>query len=106
MTKLLVGTAIVEIGPDHHQPRALVSPAGRSVSSQTLRFVTQHLAKHRRTLRTRWRVLSSTSWPLMVEAHLRKGETYQNLALGFGVGTTTAYRCLRRPRRPSTDPGS
>jgi hypothetical protein len=28
-------------------------------------------------------------------AHLRKGETYQDLAGGFGVGTTTAYRYLR-----------
>ena len=31
----------------------------------------------------------------MLLAHLRKGETYQDLAVGFGVGTTTAYRYLR-----------
>ena len=31
----------------------------------------------------------------MVLAHLRKGETYRDLAIGFGVGTTTAYRYLR-----------
>jgi hypothetical protein len=31
----------------------------------------------------------------MVLAHLRKGETYRDLAVGFGVGTTTAYRYLR-----------
>ena len=31
----------------------------------------------------------------MLLAQLRKGETYQYLAVGFGVGTTTAYRYLR-----------
>jgi hypothetical protein len=31
----------------------------------------------------------------MLLAHLRKGETYRDLAVGFGVGTTTAYRYLR-----------
>jgi hypothetical protein len=28
-------------------------------------------------------------------AHLRKGETYADLAVGFGIGTTTVYRYLR-----------
>jgi hypothetical protein len=31
----------------------------------------------------------------MVLAHLRRGETYRDLAVGFEVGVTTAYRCLR-----------
>jgi hypothetical protein len=66
-----------------------------SVSTQTLRFVTEQLRQHRRTLRSRWRVLSSHQQAMMVMAHLRKGETYQDLAVGFGVGTTTAYRYLR-----------
>jgi hypothetical protein len=66
-----------------------------SVSTQTLRFVTSELRKHRATLGTRWRVLSSHQQALMLLAHLRKGETYQDLAVGFGVGTTTAYRYLR-----------
>lgn len=73
----------------------LVYPAGMSVSTQTLTFVTQQLRKHRATLRTRWRVLSSHQQALMLLAHLRKGETYQDLAVGFGIGTTTAYRYLR-----------
>jgi hypothetical protein len=51
----------------------LVYPAGMSVSTQTLRFVAEQLRKHRRTLRTRWRVLSSHQQALMVLAHLRKG---------------------------------
>ena len=28
-------------------------------------------------------------------AHLRKGETYADLACGFGIGTSTVYRYLR-----------
>ena len=31
----------------------------------------------------------------MLLAHLRKGETYRDLAVGFEVGVTTAYRYLR-----------
>jgi hypothetical protein len=74
----------------------LVCPTGMSVSTPTLRFVTEHLRKHRATLRTRWRVLSSHQQTLMLLAHLRKGETYQDLAVGLGIGTTTAYRYLRQ----------
>jgi hypothetical protein len=66
-----------------------------TVSTRALRFVSDALRTHRRNTRTRWRVLSSGRQPLMVLAHLRKGETYRDLALGFGVGTTTAYRYLR-----------
>ena len=28
-------------------------------------------------------------------AHLRKGETYTDLAVGFGIGTTTVFRYIR-----------
>jgi hypothetical protein len=66
-----------------------------SVSTQTLTFVTTTLRAHRRKLGTRWRILSSGHQALMVLAHLRKGETYRDLAIGFGVGVTTAYRYLR-----------
>jgi Helix-turn-helix of DDE superfamily endonuclease len=73
----------------------LVYPVGLSVSTRSLRFVTDALRAHRRAGRTRWRLLSSHRQALMVLAHLRKGETYRDLAVGFGVGTTTAYRYLR-----------
>ena len=29
------------------------------------------------------------------EPHLRKGETYTDLAAGFEIGTTTVFRCIR-----------
>lgn len=73
----------------------LVYPSGLNVSTQTLTFVTQKLRAHRKANGTRWRVLYSHRQTLMLLAYLRKGETYRDLAVGFGVGTTTAYRYLR-----------
>jgi hypothetical protein len=66
-----------------------------TVSTQSLTFVTSTLREHRRQLGTRWRLLSSGRQALMVLAHLRKGETYRDLAVGFGVGVMTACRYLR-----------
>ena len=77
----------------------LVYPSAMTVSTQTLTFVATTLREHRKTLGTRWRLLSSGQQALMVLAHLRKGETYRDLAVGFKVGTTTAYRYLREALR-------
>lgn len=73
----------------------LVYPAGMTVSTRALRFVSDALRAHRRATGTRWRILPAHRQALMVLAHLRKGETYRDLAAGFRVGTTTAYRYLR-----------
>ncbi|GAB3286101.1 hypothetical protein GCM10027456_81930 [Kineosporia babensis] len=73
----------------------LVYRSGMKVSTRSLRFVTNALRTHRRQLKTRWRVLSSHQQALMLLAYLKKGETYRDLAAGFGVGATTAYRYLR-----------
>jgi hypothetical protein len=43
----------------------------------------------------RWRKLSPGRQALLVLAHLRKGETYADLACGFTIGTSTAYRNIR-----------
>ena len=66
------------------------------VPTQTLTFVTNAMRRHHQTQRTRWRILSSHQQALMVLAHLRKGETYRDLAMGFGIETTTAYQYLRQ----------
>src|SRR5689334_14190008 len=47
------------------------------------------------TSKTRWRRLQPGRQALLVVAHLRKGETYADLAIGFDVGTTTVYWYLR-----------
>ncbi|MFJ8274309.1 transposase family protein [Streptomyces sp. NPDC094154] len=70
----------------------LVYPSGVDVSSSALRFLTQQLRRHRRTIGSRWRRLSADRQALLTLAHLRVGHTYAQLAAGFGVGTTTAYR--------------
>jgi hypothetical protein len=70
----------------------LVYPSGADVSSSALRFLTQQLRRHRRVIGSRWRRLSASRQALLTLAHLRVGNTYAQLAAGFGVGTTTAYR--------------
>jgi hypothetical protein len=64
------------------------------LSSSALRFLTAHLREHRRALGTRWRRLSAGRQALLALAHLRNGHPYAQLAAGFGVGTTTAYRYI------------
>ncbi|WP_236061151.1 transposase family protein [Actinacidiphila acididurans] len=52
------------------------------------------LAARRRERGTRWRRLSTDRQALLVLAHVRWGHTYAQLAAGFGVGITTAYRYI------------
>lgn len=70
----------------------LVYPSGLDLSSSALRFLTTRLREHRRLLGTRWRRLSAGRQALLALAHLRNGHPYAQLAAGFGIGTTTAYR--------------
>lgn len=70
----------------------LVYPSGVDVSSSTLRFLAEHLRGHRHAINSRWRSLSAGRQALLALVHLRRGHTYSQLAAGFGVGTTTAYR--------------
>jgi hypothetical protein len=70
----------------------LVYPSGIDLSSQTLRFLSGLLTARRRERGTRWRRLTADRQALLVLAYLRCGHTYAQLAAGFGIGTTTAYR--------------
>ncbi|MEV6123612.1 IS5 family transposase [Streptomyces sp. NPDC052077] len=70
----------------------LVYPSGVDVSSSTLRFLAERLRRRRRAISCRWRRLDAGRQALLALAHLRMGHTYAQLAAGFGVGTTTAYR--------------
>ena len=47
---------------------------------------------HRKSIGSRWRRLNPGQQALLVLAYLRKGETFAELAAGFGIGTTTAWR--------------
>jgi hypothetical protein len=65
------------------------------VSNHALNRLTTALRRSRNQLGTRWRRLTVGRQALLVIAHLRKGETYTDLAAGFGIGTTTAFRYIR-----------
>jgi hypothetical protein len=69
-------------------------PAGLSVSNHALTTLATALRRSRKQLGTRWRRLTVGRQALLVLAHLRKGETYTDLAAGFGIGTTTAFRYI------------
>ena len=67
-------------------------PAGITVSSRALITLTDALRQRRTQRGTRWRRLAVGQQALLVLAHLRKGETYTDLAIGFGIGTITVFR--------------
>ena len=69
----------------------LVYPSGVDVSSSALRFLADQLRRHRRAINSPWRQLPAGRQALLTLAHLRVGQTYAQLATGFGAGTTTAY---------------
>ncbi|MGW2641886.1 IS5 family transposase [Streptomyces sp. NPDC001348] len=72
----------------------LVYPSGLDLSSSHLRFLTARLRERRRAIGSRWRRLSADRQALLTLAHLRNGHPYAQLAAGFGIGTTTAYRYI------------
>lgn len=69
-------------------------PAGFTMSNHALITLSDALRRRRRDVGTRWRRLSAGRQALLVVAHLRKGETYTDLAVGFDIGTTTAFRYI------------
>ena len=73
----------------------LSHPSGMTVSNRALIMLADLLRAHRTKLRTRWRRLDAGQQALLTMAHLRKGETYADLACGFRIGTSTVYRYLR-----------
>jgi hypothetical protein len=70
-------------------------PAGMTMSNRTLIMLSDALRQQRTQRGTRWRRLPAGEQALLVVAHLRKGETYTDLAVGFGIGTTTVFRYIR-----------
>src|SRR5204862_1448777 len=70
----------------------LFCPAALPLSSQTLHYTAGIIRRHRRQIGSPWRKLSPGRQALLVLAYLRKGETFAELAAGFGIGTATAWR--------------
>jgi DDE superfamily endonuclease len=70
----------------------LLYRAALPLSSRTLTFVSGIIRRHRISIGSCWRKLNPGQQALLVLAYLRKGETFAELAAGFAVGTTTAWR--------------
>jgi len=66
--------------------------AALPLSSKTLNFTARVVRRHLRAIGSRWRRLGPGQQALLVLAYLRKGETFDELAAGFGIGRTTAWR--------------
>jgi len=66
--------------------------AALPLSRKTLNYVAGIVRRHRKSIGSRWRKLSPGQEALLVLACLRKGETLAELAAGFEVGRTTAWR--------------
>jgi hypothetical protein len=66
--------------------------AALPLSSQTLSYTAGVIRRHRKSIGSPWRKLSSGRQALLVLAYLRKGETFAELAAGFSIGTATAWR--------------
>lgn len=72
-------------------------PSGMSVSNRALNMLAEALRHERRTRQTRWRRLEAGQQALLVLAYLRKGDTYADLATGFGIGATTVSAISVKP---------
>ena len=66
--------------------------AALPLSCKTLNYAAGIIRRHRASIGSLWRKLTPGQQALLVLAYLRKGETFAELAAGFGVGTATAWR--------------
>ena len=64
--------------------------AALPLSSRTLTFVAGVIHRHRASTGSSWRKLNPGKQALLVLVYLRKGETFDEIAAGFEVGTATA----------------
>lgn len=62
------------------------------LSRSSLEYVTGLVRRHRRSIASKGRALPAGTQALMTLVYLKKGETFAQLAAGFEVGTTTAWR--------------
>jgi hypothetical protein len=66
--------------------------AALPLSRKTLNYTAGIIRRHRASIGSPWRALNPGKQALLVLACLRKGETFAEIAAGFGVGVATAWR--------------
>jgi hypothetical protein len=69
-------------------------PAALPLSSRTLNYAAGVIRRRRRKIGSALRKLNPGRQAILVLADLRKGETFAELAAGFGVGTATASAAI------------
>jgi dienelactone hydrolase len=70
-------------------------PSAISLSTRSLNHLADLVRDRRNTLRSGWRRLDAGQQALLALAHLRNGDAPAQLAAGFTVGATTAWRYVR-----------
>jgi hypothetical protein len=75
-----------------HRAPGPLDRAALPLSSRTLTFTAGIIRRHRRASGSAWRKLNPGQQALLALVYLRKGETFAEVAAGFGVGTATAWR--------------
>jgi hypothetical protein len=76
----------------HRGASVLFYPAALPLSAQTLTYAAGVIRRHRKKIGSCWRKLNPWRQALLALAYLRKGDTFAELAAGFGIGTATAWR--------------
>ena len=66
--------------------------AALPLSRKTLNYAAGIIRRHLKAIGSRWRKLNPGQEALLVLAYLSKGDTFAQLAAGFGIGRTTAWR--------------
>jgi DDE superfamily endonuclease/Helix-turn-helix of DDE superfamily endonuclease len=66
--------------------------AALPLSRSILTYTGGVIRRHRKTIGSAWRLLNPGQQALLVLVYLRKGETFAEIAAGFGVSTATAWR--------------
>ena len=69
--------------------------AAVDLSPATLNYVAGVIRRHRKAIGSVWRLLNPGRQALLVLVHLRKGETFAQLATGFEVSAATAWRYVQ-----------
>ncbi|SRR6266536_1791418 len=70
----------------------LFYPAALPLPRQALTYTAGIIRRHRSQIGSPWRKPNAGQQALLVLAYLHKGDTFAELAAGFGVGTATAWR--------------
>jgi hypothetical protein len=92
MAEPLVVEAVDQNNTQYQGLQLLFYRAALPLSRKTLNYAAGLIRRHRKSIGSRWRKLNPGQQGLLVLAYLRKGETFADLAAGFGVGAATAWR--------------